>query len=679
VKNKILTLVCTLLVLSALSGFSQAQEPCETWGQRIPVNTSTVYGSLSEYQMEISINTTELYESGLIDANCVQSEWSDDSANFIPYWFDTCDTSGGNTTYYVRVPTVSDNVYFCFNNTAQTVSTANATATFDLYDDFNQTDGTPPNIDIWDNQTSNGVCEFYVQNEELYINQSHTVNSGCWLNQQNSSLTGRDYGFRLILDTKLTTATGSNIYAWGFYNQSHEDLAVYASKRPAFRMQYDNSNDNWALFAWYNGGSDANASGANPSDGYSFRIDLYVNQTNTYGTNIYNITEGNNSIAFAPRNEGAPSALWDNMNGDWNVHVGFQDPGSGGGVNMTYDNVIKMKYIEPNPTYTLNSPEVPPISTVGIQIDDPQNTTYTNADTIDVNIALNDTDNITTYLNGVLQNTYSSVTQVNDTITPLETGTYNFTAVGTDDTQEVWFTVSNASLIITVENPTTSYTNEQEILVNLTLNYNSDVDTYLDGILQNNYVGVVDVDDTLGYLETGTYNFTTYATDIYDNFNSTEVTITVINGTAPTVTITYPTGSVSGIPLPLLVPLNVTTSEPVTDCQSDITGSYASMNSINASYWWDERSLALGSYTWNVRCDDSFGNRGTDNIVFSVSQTSTMRLYPVATIIPIALITGLIVSLIALYYLKGVELNNLFVGILLVIIVIILSGLLFLL
>ena len=110
-----------------------------SWNYRMPINmTENNASNLTNYQVNITINTTGIIASGKMNANCSDMRFADSMATQISYWIAGGCNSSATTVWLKMNLTASQNktIYLYYGNMlAQDGS--NGTNVFDYYDDGN--------------------------------------------------------------------------------------------------------------------------------------------------------------------------------------------------------------------------------------------------------------------------------------------------------------------------------------------------------------------------------------------------------------------------------------------------------------------------------------------------------------------------------------------------------------
>ncbi|MFO7798104.1 MAG: DUF2341 domain-containing protein, partial [Promethearchaeia archaeon] len=91
-----------------------------SWQYRVPINITSTGGDLSDYQVELKLNLTGWYEEGYLDASGKDIRFVNSSNDELGYWIQKMDVSGGESTIWVRVPSISgtEKIYMYFGNDA---------------------------------------------------------------------------------------------------------------------------------------------------------------------------------------------------------------------------------------------------------------------------------------------------------------------------------------------------------------------------------------------------------------------------------------------------------------------------------------------------------------------------------------------------------------------------------
>jgi hypothetical protein len=119
-------------VFTAISGWLDF-----AWHWRMPMTISSA-GSLSDYQLKITVNTASLVAAGKIQASGDDIRFTDSNGiTLINYWIES-GMNTASTVIWVRVPTITtgtSTVYMYYGN-ASAPAASNGDATFMFFDDF---------------------------------------------------------------------------------------------------------------------------------------------------------------------------------------------------------------------------------------------------------------------------------------------------------------------------------------------------------------------------------------------------------------------------------------------------------------------------------------------------------------------------------------------------------------
>lgn len=90
-----------------------------SWPYRIGVDIG-YSGTVEEYQIGIVTNLTDAFSAGKIDQGCadVRFTWLNTTEQQVDFWTEECDTSGGLSTFWVKLPEISgtEKVYLYYGN-----------------------------------------------------------------------------------------------------------------------------------------------------------------------------------------------------------------------------------------------------------------------------------------------------------------------------------------------------------------------------------------------------------------------------------------------------------------------------------------------------------------------------------------------------------------------------------
>jgi hypothetical protein len=105
---------------------------------RKPVSITNANSALSDYQVQLNLDTASLITGGKMKSDCGDMRFSADGATQLSYWIESgCNTA--NTIVWVKIPSLASGnttIYLYYGNPSM-VSASNGNATFRLFDDFN--------------------------------------------------------------------------------------------------------------------------------------------------------------------------------------------------------------------------------------------------------------------------------------------------------------------------------------------------------------------------------------------------------------------------------------------------------------------------------------------------------------------------------------------------------------
>jgi large repetitive protein len=111
-----------------------------SWAYRTTINVSGVGSLLSDFQIEIDRNLTDLYNQGKLENDCSDIRFTNSTQIELSYWIESCNVNGSNSSFWVKVPSIAaagnTTVYMYYGN-PNVVNKSNATTTFDFYDPGN--------------------------------------------------------------------------------------------------------------------------------------------------------------------------------------------------------------------------------------------------------------------------------------------------------------------------------------------------------------------------------------------------------------------------------------------------------------------------------------------------------------------------------------------------------------
>ena len=137
----------------------------DDWGYRMPLRITTDFGE-TDYQVELSLELSEEYDSGKVQEDCSDLRFTDSVDNKFNYWIEECNVNGISKVW-VRVNDLSDEAYnliYMYYGNSEVTSESNGYETFAYFDDFEDDDKCPKVFDtsslaVWNQHESNPIIE----------------------------------------------------------------------------------------------------------------------------------------------------------------------------------------------------------------------------------------------------------------------------------------------------------------------------------------------------------------------------------------------------------------------------------------------------------------------------------------------------------------------------------------
>ncbi len=224
----------------------------DQYEQAITINNTGNSSTLTNYQVQVNINTASLISAGQMQSDCADIRFTDSSGNLLPYWIEGgCNTT--TTQIWVNVNTIaasSNTTIYIYYGSLNASPGSNIHTTFIFGTQFNTL-----NSQIWG--TSGGGVSLSPGNGVLIDNSNNSYPSlyttTPWATQQ-----GEVIGIS-------TSILNSNGYRQRYYPINQEDGSTYclvnggcAQTSPLaggdMGIFYDVSNSN-ALLPFFNGGN----------------------------------------------------------------------------------------------------------------------------------------------------------------------------------------------------------------------------------------------------------------------------------------------------------------------------------------------------------------------------------------------------------------------------------------
>ena len=379
-----------------------------SWSYKRQINITEQSGNdLTDYQVMLSINTSQLYDEGKLRSDCGDLRFvNSDETTELPYWIEVCNVTGGNSTIWVKVnlsASSTTTIYMYYGNSDAT-TTSNGTAVFDFFDDFE--DGV---IDTtkWDTTYAPDTTE---SNGYLNITDLSGTEGDVIFSQ--SSWIPTDWGYEMSFSYRYVSGYPRQ-YGGILKNDSSSSDNSYI-----FYLLGGSASVNWQYYVETNGDSTYETSGTlvDMEMDKWYNASIIVNSTNSTfrvwnSTGSWNVTTNFGSNFY------------------FHVQLGYHRIGFtlGEDNNILYDWIKLRKIVFPEPTYSIGAEEIqnlPP----EINLTSPSNTTYYNL-TIPINVTITDDSSTEFYVKIQADGTtiYENSSYENGT---LISTTHNFTSGG---------------------------------------------------------------------------------------------------------------------------------------------------------------------------------------------------------------------------------------------------------
>ncbi len=234
----------------------EQRETCWHYRKQLNISTST---TLEQYQYRFNLNLTSEKSAGKLDSNCSDIRFTfknGSQEHEIPYWVEECES--GNASIYVKIPVInsSTSLYMYYGNSYAS-SAANATDTFEFYDDFDtitQSDwGT--NAQNWDTQDSIAFPESGGSGSQITSTYSFTNSYATELRiKANASAAGvKYYTFgNAGLSKKLSLYFEPSTTQINLYNGSSNRYSTECTDFKTYSIVSDFTNDAYEVYVDHN-------------------------------------------------------------------------------------------------------------------------------------------------------------------------------------------------------------------------------------------------------------------------------------------------------------------------------------------------------------------------------------------------------------------------------------------
>ena len=324
----------TVSVYSRTSTGALADWWDQDWQYKKDINISNTAGELSNYQIKVNLNTTELNSTGKMRSDCGDIRFVQYSGSYsvLDYWIETdCNVSGGNTSFWVEVSSIENNtnttisVYYG-NSGASSVS--NGTSTFEFFDDF---EGTSIDSSIWDASSAT----------DSVANSSLRINAG-GVGLQNPL--GFNFSDGYLAETKVLFHSLENAYGINLPELSSSQFTSSGNDNSDATVLYMRTGNSRTVYRWIGDGSTDDYNEGSGTTGWTSSDDTwYVTGVSVDG-GIVRLWRDDSNIF-------TDSGITWSKEMDY-LSLGYFD-GSGSAMqDGSYDWVRVRKYVENGPTVT---------------------------------------------------------------------------------------------------------------------------------------------------------------------------------------------------------------------------------------------------------------------------------------------------------------------------------------
>ncbi len=129
-----------------------------SYKQTITINNTTSSVTLTNYQLELNINTQALIQEGEMQSSCADIRFQDSLGNNLSYWLQPGTCYSSDTIIFVNVPTIpasSDTTIYMYYGSPSATSQSDGSTTFPFFDNFSS---SVLNSSVW---TSSGGSSCY--------------------------------------------------------------------------------------------------------------------------------------------------------------------------------------------------------------------------------------------------------------------------------------------------------------------------------------------------------------------------------------------------------------------------------------------------------------------------------------------------------------------------------------
>jgi len=109
------------------------------WIYRMAINITEMNNTnLTGFQVNLSVNTSGPIAAGRMNGDCSDIRFVDNASNVLPFYLDTgCNTTSTKVWVRLNLSANSSSIIYIYYGNPSASSSANGTATFEFFDDFN--------------------------------------------------------------------------------------------------------------------------------------------------------------------------------------------------------------------------------------------------------------------------------------------------------------------------------------------------------------------------------------------------------------------------------------------------------------------------------------------------------------------------------------------------------------
>ncbi len=293
----------------------------DIYQQAITIN-STNTSTLTNYQVEVTLNTQTLISAGQMQADCADIRFTDSSGNLLPYWIESgCDTT--STQIWIKINTIAastNTTIFLYYGSLNAAPESNGHTTFNYFDQGSQ-------INNWITSGSSG--------------QNTATGDPAPSYYANSS--NGDYMYKNI------NLTSNELLTFDANTNALGDFYFLTNSSGAGQMYRTGISSGWFGFATTNSWTSWTApTGTSPISANTWNKYQIAITSPTSATLYYKLTSGDSPLI----NGTLLGTYTISNNGGYIGLVGD----AAGSSNITYwDNIIVRQYSSPEPTTTVST------------------------------------------------------------------------------------------------------------------------------------------------------------------------------------------------------------------------------------------------------------------------------------------------------------------------------------